>query len=306
MLVQGSSLRSSVPQENILDYLAGIRRGEWCGSGDVVISCNNGTVPADRLVLGAVSQLLLLQFSSTQTEETAVLILPDFTAEEVSQYLQAVYSCQDLTKFSDLNNMIGFQLAVHFLPSLSSRDINANGRNLRDRRDELVPEVKLEEFDHSSNEEINDFEEGYSEKQGFENSPKENGSRARHSRTKKSIVWKYFIKDPDDECLCICQICEKVVISNKINTSNMMNHLVTQHGIIKTGSPSVPRARLKKKTEEAEVKVKKLKQTRKKRSPVWEHFVKDPEDVAGTRCICQICQKVVLSINVSIRPAREL
>ena len=85
----------------------------------------------------------------------------------------------------------------------------------------------------------------------------------------------------------------------------MMNHLVTQHGIIKTGSPSVPRARLEK-TEEAEVKVKKLKQTRKKRSPVWEHFVKDPEDVAGTRCICQICQKVVLSINVSIRPAREL
>ena len=71
MLVQGSSLRSSVPQENILDYLAGIRRGEWCGSGDVVISCNNGTVPADRLVLGAVSQMLLLQLSSTQTEETA-------------------------------------------------------------------------------------------------------------------------------------------------------------------------------------------------------------------------------------------
>ena len=293
MLDQETSLRSSQPQEYILDYLDGRRHEEQCGAEDVLIYCQDGKVPADRLVLGAVSQMLFLQFSSNQTEETAVLILPDFTAREVSQYLRAVYSCQDVTKFSDLNNMIGFQLAVHFLPSLRSLDVNANGR-------ELVPEVKLEEFDNLFTGESEDCEEGKSNERRSDDFPKEN-TRTKHTRTKKSIVWKHFVKDPDDESLCICQICEKVVISNKFNTSNMMNHLVTHHGIIKTGSPSARRASLEKTEEkEGEGKAKKLKQTRKKRSPVWEHFVKDPDDLAGTRCVCQICQKVVLSINVSI------
>ena len=293
LAVSTRSLRSSQPSQNILRYLEA-SRGQSC-SGDVIIYCSNGTVTAHRLVLAAVSQMLFLELSRDQTEDAATIIFPDVTTEQLSLYLQAVYGCQDLAGFSDLNKMTGFQSAVHFLPSLRHQFSNlretgevCNGEETGDGSNELIPEVKMEEIENFIDEVGKTYEQSSVDR--------ENGPKEKHARRKKSIVWKYFAKDPKAEASCICQICQKVVISNDFSTSNMMSHLVTHHGINKRESTSISRA---DREQEEEGESKKPKKTRKKRSPVWEHFVKDPDDVAGTRCVCQICQKIVLSINVS-------
>ena len=275
-----STIQSSKPKQNILEYLKGSRYQ----SGDVLICCSNGNLSAHKLVLASISQILFLEFSLEQrnSEDSAILILPDFTTEAVSRYLDAVYGCEDLTRFSELNKMVGFQLAVHFLPSIELPPVNGNLKK-------LIPEVKLEEYENCFNEEV-----------GEKKSPIaiENNSTPKQIRTKKSIVWKHFSKDPNDESLCSCHICGKSVVSNNYNTSNMMNHLVVHHGIAKTELSSSHKERKTKAEGEEELEeVKKPKQTRKKRSPVWEHFVKDLTDPGGTVCICQICQKVVHSIN---------
>ena len=280
-----SSVKSSKPKQNILENLKGSREE----SGDVLICCSNGSLSAHKLVLASISQILFLEFSGN-TEDSATLILPDFTKEAVSRYLDAVYGCEDLTRFNDLNKMVGFQFAVNFLPSLELSLVHDNftkSLHNESKTNQLVPEVKMEEYEHRLNEEFDDRKSPKTSQKGNHSTPKQ-------IRAKKSIVWNHFSKDPTDESLCTCHICGKSVVSNKYNTSNMMNHLVVHHGITKTEL-----SQQNKKTEvEGELEeTKKPKQTRKKRSPVWQHFVKDLTDPGGTVCICQICQKVVHSIN---------
>ena len=282
---RSSTVQSSKSKQNILEYLKCSRDR----SGDVLICCSNGNLSAHKLVLASISQILFLEFSLQQrnTEDSETLILPDFTIETVSRYLDAVYGCEDLTRFNDLNKIFGFEFAVHFLPNIELE----NGNFQKDVRSEsksyqLLPEVKLEEYENVK----------FGERKSPNTSQEGNNSTPKQIRTKKSIVWKHFSKDPTDESLCSCHICGKSVVSNKYNTSNMMNHLVVHHGITKAELSS-SHTNKKTKAEEGLEEAIKPKQTRKKRSPVWQHFVKDLKDPRGTVCICQICQKVVHSIN---------
>ena len=211
---------------------------------DVIIHCSDGTVGAHKLVLASISQMMFVEFSISQ-EETMSIILPDCSTEEITSYLEAVYSCKSLSRFHSLNQMLGYDMAVNFLPNL----LHYNKEKTKNEGDESVSQKIDGMKEEDCSESDGDQEDNVSQSQGEQKKPviisfykkpatdgvkkvisfmKKIQSPVR-SNKKSSKVWVHFDEDPDDPTKRTCKYCGHVVVSPDKSTWTMHSHIVNKH-----------------------------------------------------------------------------
>ena len=95
-------------------------------------------------------------------------------------------------------------------------------------------------------------------------------------KVKKSDVWDHFDKDPGNPHKTICKICNKSIVYKNRGTSAMKVHLMHHKIGVKESSKKFDGRTIKK-------------------SDVWDHFDRDPDDRAKT--ICKICRKSIVYNN---------
>ena len=71
-------------------------------TSDLTIYCENGAVPAHRLVLASLSKELGAILGENVTDKNISLILPDFCVEDVSKFMRKVYTGKELGEREEL------------------------------------------------------------------------------------------------------------------------------------------------------------------------------------------------------------
>ena len=98
---------------------------------------------------------------------------------------------------------------------------------------------------------------------------------ANFKNPKTSDVWDYFDLHPDIPEKTICKLCNKLISYKNFGTSSMKTHMI-HHKIGQDDEDKTP-----KKPDGRTVK----------KSDVWDHFDKDPDDPEKT--ICKVCNKSI-------------
>ena len=320
-------LTSEKPAVNLFEYLKS-SRGSVQSSSDVVIKCHDGVLLAHQLILASISPMLYSEFCQNKYEEAITICMPGMSASDMSSYLDAIYSCQDLTSYSDINKLLGFKYASSnkqdTLSNEKSRDIPDTfaGEEHFDATDVVDTDMK-EELDsgeenfstfykyrrgYSDSKDLAGFiddtdveeQKRYSKKKTKQNSNVKKGSGVRPKRSK---VWKYYIVDPGNPAQCICQICQESVSYNNQGTSTMIKHLQIAHTIIletiarKSSSVKRPyKVKLKKEPvvdPETGMIIKHAPSEvrKKRRKEVWQHFESFPQD--NTKARCKLCAQTI-------------
>ena len=81
--------------------------------GDVILQCEDGSVPCHKVVLAALSPMLETILREVTGEEPPTIILPDIKLRTLTTFLTEFY----LNSISDVNtemvNLLGFKLRNH-------------------------------------------------------------------------------------------------------------------------------------------------------------------------------------------------
>ena len=102
-----SSSRISRRTDSFLQYLATCSN-TWNSLTNVAIICYDGLLPAHKLVLAALSPLLCSMLAEADTwDETVSVVMPDFSIQQVSQYLADIFTCEDLGQHPEINSVFG-------------------------------------------------------------------------------------------------------------------------------------------------------------------------------------------------------
>ena len=321
----GQRLTSEKPAVNLFEYLK-TSRGSVQSSSDVLIKCHDGVLLAHQLILASISPMLYTEFCQNKYEETITICMPGMAASDMSSYLDAIYSCQDLASYSDINKLLGFRYAStnkqeilsteekpHHFPEHYVEQFDATDVVDTDMKEELDSEdeatfYKYRRSHNSVSNDLADFidDSEDEQKQSSRKKTKLNSSVKKASsgvRPKRSKVWKYYIVDPGNPVQCICQICQESVSYNNQGTSTMIKHLQIAHTIIletiarKSSTVKRPyKVKLKKEPvvdpetgliiKHAPSEVRK-----KRRKEVWQHFESFPQD--NTRARCKLCSQII-------------
>ena len=97
VLIENSGLKTTnmttKTKDRILDYLRSSFIDGNDSTADVLINCKNGVIPTHRLVLASISNMLSLVFKQEEWSENEpiVIVLSDFTVEQVSQFFQDLF-----------------------------------------------------------------------------------------------------------------------------------------------------------------------------------------------------------------------
>ena len=293
-------LHSEDPLINILQFINEIKPDETESSSDVIIYCSDGTVMAHQLILASISPVLCVEFRKNKFDEIISISLPEVDVSSVRNYLDSVYSCEDISDYEDFNNMLGFKFAsmntkplpeTIELPDLSEL-INSSMKEEMDG-DHINPDSFITSFDlckvdiepdlKNSNDHENNITKN---KESDIKSAHRSNKNMKRERKKRSKVWEHFFIDPDNPDQCICNICHGAVSYINGGTSSMMSHIKNDHVYLKVEpsckqEPGLVRSR--------------TEGSRKKRSKVWEYFSIDPSN--NQRCICIICKEHVNYLN---------
>ena len=210
---------------------------EGCDTtSDVIILCSDGVIPTHKLVLASISKMLYYAFKEDTWDERISILMPDFTVDQMSKYLENLYCGRDVAQFSLINSCLNYQ------------EIDP-----RDFLKQEAPEVDghIEENNHQSHSDYDDngfissnddYEEERrptkikvktklakkkkkikEESQFDEDRKLEKGERPKISESRK-----YFVDDPEDETKTCCTLCDKK-IKNGPNCDKMMAHLRHHH-----------------------------------------------------------------------------
>ena len=328
--IKTHKFHSEAPTLTILQYLSTNVQFDSKSntSTDVIIHCKDASLAAHQLILGSISPVLCSAFCQNKFEETISIHLPDLSSDLVLEFLGAVYNCQDLSRFDEINQMLGFQFASSKEGTLI--DVHS------DNNEEMKEEAESEEDDIVQDDEKNyrrprnGYRNGNSELSAMEychvNLEDEHFMKENHSvkgekikssnakkksvpkkppdgtRRKRSKAWEYYVVDPANSAQCICQICKEAVSYQNGGTSAMISHLKVDHGIsvetISKKNAPVKREKLKIKKEPTvdpetgEVKSQTGKSRKKRRKDIWQHFDHSADNNLIAQC--KICQEVVM------------
>ena len=322
-------LTSEKPAVNLFEYLKASRVSVK-SSSDVVIKCHDGvTLLAHQLILASISPMLYSEFCQNKYEDTITICMPGMAASEMSSYLDAIYNCQDLTSYSDINKLLGFRYASSNKQELISTEkpgdlteqfgeeqhFDATDVVDTDMKEELNSDEEnsatFYKYRHSydKSKDLDDFiddSEAEEQKQYSKKKTKLNSGGTKKGsgvRPKRSKVWKYYIVDPGNPAQCICQICQESVSYNNQGTSTMIKHLQIAHTIIletiarKSSAVKRPyKVKLKKEPvvdPETGLIIKHAPSEvrKKRRKEVWQHFESFPQD--NTRARCKLCSQTI-------------
>ena len=244
--------------ENIVDYLGSCFPGSCGNFSDVEITCRDGQISAHKLVLASISQMLYLEFKQNTWDDTLSIVLPDFSLPEVTTYLKSVYTCEDISKYSIFNQMIG---------SIETEEIEIDNKYIKSEIETEEIEIHKEEikldienvietdFDNkeifSSPEDVNGdpIEEKAKMiniikvkkskkgavkklKKGTEKGEKRYKNERSNYKTERSLVWQYFTLSSDDSKVVFCNICSKQFSKDASGrTTTLLDHLFNAHDI---------------------------------------------------------------------------
>ena len=319
---------SESPSLNILQYLStNLHFDSKSKTTDVILHCQDGALAAHQLILGSISPVLCSTFCQNKFEETLTIHLPDLSSALVQEFLIAVYNCQDLSRFHDINQMLGFQFASSKEYSQTDTiemhsDNNDEMKEEADsEEDTFVPDIERNyrkignevselsalEYCHINFETENHMKENLTTQLDKNKSTNVNKKSFQKKapdgkRRKRSKAWEYYVVDPSNSAQCICQICKEAVSYQNGGTSAMISHLKVDHGIsvetISKKNAPIKRDKLKIKKEPTvdpetgEVKSQTGKSRKKRRKDLWQHFDHSPDN--NLIANCKICQEVVM------------
>ena len=125
--------------KNIIDYLGSCFPSDSDNFFDIMITCSDGHISAHKLVLASISPMLYSEFKQNVSDKTLSIVLPDYSLLEVTQYLKAIYSCQDISKFTIFNQMIGSieteEIEIDKKDILDIENVNENPFETEDQSD---------------------------------------------------------------------------------------------------------------------------------------------------------------------------
>ena len=102
--------KSKICQENVAECLSlsftKFVNGNTATS-DVTIVCHDGRIPAHKLVVASISPMLYNSMKNVEQEERIWIFIPDFSVQELKQYLQCVYSLQENKQCTELKRTLG-------------------------------------------------------------------------------------------------------------------------------------------------------------------------------------------------------
>ena len=249
--------------------------------------------------------MFYLAFKLDRWDEPVSIVMPDFSVNQLSTYLEDLFQCENMEKYSELNNIFGLIKEFSIKNEQSEEDINRNSQNLN-----VNIATKQSNNDQGSsasglknvNSEVDNFvyeEDSYCKKsdnddheEDFEplseninvnkqklTVPKKKKT-VKHSKLKKfkkpkyegSGSRQYFEMDPENPGKVFCKMCKKVIIPKK-----RTDHLRSKHREIyltlnlRKCSRNIPRLNS-------------------------EHYKDIPND--PFKCICLLCQKVITRSNI--------
>lgn len=302
-------LQSSEPCQLICSHLSSLANPQHDSSSDLVLLCSDGPLMAHQLVLACISPMLYSEFVRSRYDDTVTISLPDLTRADLTQYLEALYQCQDLSAFPHINNMLGFRF-VKDCPLNTDTDKEKNFKAESDedtstmrrkRRPVFEPWDYCEVDLKADTEDCEDVSPRQQRRRRKEVTPKIDPD-VPGTRKKRSQVWQHYVIDPDNGSLVICQICREGVSYLNGGTSAMISHLRVDHKIciqpiVKKGvkRSQDDKAKVKKEPaldpETGMIKKNVGKSRKKRRKDIWQHYNHFPED--NLKAECRICQQVV-------------
>ena len=149
-------------------------------------------------------------------EEPIFLLLPDFSREEVADFLTSLYHGLSLQPFTALTSTLGLVHQAKEIPlKMEEQSIVLHPEKLEQSRD------------------VNDFNPKNPTQEefiiGLQPNKRPSGQKGVEKK-KRSVVWEHFIKqDGMESTVCICKHCSKEVTSHGGSTSAMTGHLKRHH-----------------------------------------------------------------------------
>ena len=253
-------LRSEQPMENILTNLVGLRR---LNVGDVNIVCRDGTVLAHKIILASVSQMLQLVFSGNFLDEKISILAPDVDRKSVSRCLDELYNHGKVSKEDDFINLITGKKKYNQVketkievdeeendvenescdfeevgpsniddwiadsPQIAEPEESASrtseptiikfSSSIKEEppRDHQFPDVSEAEYD--------DIDDGNDDDEKFKQPTKAKSSGLR------SVVWRHYMRNPEDPSETFCFRCGKIFRAYNGSTNRLLKHLQNDH-----------------------------------------------------------------------------
>ena len=230
-------------KENLLHYLTHSMSKSTCS--DVHIVCMDGSLSSHKLALASISPMMHDAMKSNDDEVVSIL-LPDFTIEELNQYLKIIFS----SGIDPLHPLISETLGIKISVTENFKDqVNVI---VKEEEKENV-EIKIDYSQHNNNENQgseNDFEEtlenpvmisllsnSKSKKQAEKVLDEETGEievKGKKSlnkrRAEKSYLWNHFHVNnrcPKGEVQsATCKVCENVILKTGVSIrGKLKSHL---------------------------------------------------------------------------------
>ena len=201
---QDVEFKSSICQEKVLCSLSSSFTKYMNGnaaSSDVTIVCSDGRIPAHKLVIASISSMLYEAMKNVEQEERIWILLPDYSLQEVKNYLKTVYSLEENNQSSD----VMYTLGVHIIPEVKFDKEKVPSAVTKLDTEEVL---KKEVVTASSDDEIS------------ENDP----SLGTESEVVPQPTVIPVIKDLSSKKVT-CQYCEELFVSN----STMWRHVERKH-----------------------------------------------------------------------------
>jgi len=206
---------------------------------DVNITCSDGQKYAHRIVLASISKIFYSEFKLNTWDETISVIAPDFTSSEIHQYLASVYNCENLEKFSSINQLFGCQFGE------KNEEIVA--------KEEILVKEEIDIYVKDDVDSVPSIEEIFS----LQYSPKLNSQKKKKKKVDlEKLVWKHFhieTASNDSDSLVLCNHCDARYHMSVIDVNSMKVHLEVMHQLEIENKSKKPRKRKNKTYESKEV-----------------------------------------------------
>ena len=211
-------LYSNSSKENILQYLSCSSLACSDPTADVMIHCSDGVLAGHRLVLASISRMLHAALLGNPAEDLTVVMMPDFSLDQVTSYLQRVYRCEDVQGFQDINTTLGYR-KENKIQNLGKRKMEIN------EPESLKTIIKLEDEEIGKFDKVEEYSEDGGKEEGEVKSsqaiviplmqnPHKRSNVHPVNKTPKE-VWdnlftNHFIKD-EETGKCECRHCGKIL-----------------------------------------------------------------------------------------------
>jgi len=298
--------------DSIFNYLSYTLVNGSDTTADVLIHCQNGVIPTHRLVLASVSNMLLSIFKQDTWDEQIVLVLRDYSVDQVCSYFKDFYNNGFKNKNSfELGNILGVQEGFYVkhedLEKVSVLNSKGNKEDKHELsyeniidlatvkfKEEINYEEEEDEANLSDNKLAEDFDQDYFNEDSYasENDLKEVKKKKKkrkkinstdcEPKKNESEARQYFFSDEENVKNCICKMCS-ASITNTIH--RMRTHLMYKHTeIFITLKPAIKKQR-------------KVSSSLAHQKKYGQYITEIPNNPAKKRC--NICNKIYSSANIN-------